>query len=432
MKVGPDGMMGAILAAQGFGLKAMINGPGGCRSRAVNLYRELSSEYFPEEERCCSSKYMSRQSHLPCTYLNSDDMILGSGNKIADGLSSVSEVTDRDIVLIDTLGATIQVTDRDDAVRRSGTSGRVVLANEDLSSMSMAEGYDMTAVEILRHSEIVSGKKGKAAVIGYTMADASWRFGMRNIRELFSLCGIDDVMFIGCDPDGPPIGRIGECSFAVTIHPELTSGLSKELSKMGIKTIVPKCGSPIGYDSMRSFVKEISEMAGTSPDRALSAIDTDELTVKRVLMNSDKDIRGLRGQLMAVEGLQSDIYPLMTWMYDLFSLVPGSVRRMFSDSSVYDSKIDSFLEGIGCVGCIDADIDPTETAAVFMDGLSAELYAMDHPQTSCVGISMPYAKKAELVDRSLVGIGGARTILDTLINGIGRFSCGQPTMADFR
>ena len=183
---------------------------------------------------------------------------------------------------------------------------------------------------------------------------------------------------------------------------------------------------------MRSFVKMISEKAGTSPDRALARIDEEEDSVKKVLINSDKDIRVLRGQPMTVEGIPSDILPLMRWIYDMFLLVPTSVRNRFCSSSPYQRDIDSFLEGIGCGNAYSEGTDPLSTYAVFSDGLSSELYKLEHPMASCIAISMPYAKKVELVDRSLVGLGGARNILDTLANGIGRFSCGQPTMADFR
>ena len=432
MRVEPDGLIGAVLAAQGSGLKAMINGPGGCRSRAVNLYRELSMEYVKEEDNCCASKYMSRQSMLPCTYLNSDDMILGSGNKITDGLSSVSKVTDRDIVLIDTLGATIQVTDRALSVSRSGAEDRVLLADEDLSSMSMAEGYDLTLREILRRKNGGSERKGSVVVLGYTVADSSWMFGKRNITELLALCDVHDIVFLGCDGDPSAAEAAKGCSFAVSIHPEMTVLTSQELEKHGIRTLNPKCGSPIGYDSIRSFVTEISEMAGTSPDGVLKRIDEEENSVKRILMNSDKDIRVLRGQLMTVEGIPSDILPLMEWMYDLFLLVPGSVRNRFCSDSIYQKDIDAFLGEIGCSDAYSNDTDVLGTTAMFADGLSSELYKIDHPMASCVPISMPYAKKVELVDRSLVGLGGARNILDTLANSIGRFSCGQPTMADFR
>ena len=369
---------------------------------------------------------------LPCTYLNSDDMILGSGNKITDGLSSVSTVTDRDIVLIDTLGATIQVTDRDLAVSRAGADGRVLLADEDLSSVSMAEGYDMTLREILRRKDGWNGGKGPVAILGYTMADSSWMFGKKNITELLALCDVHDAVFLGCDGDPAATEAAKGCSFAISLHPEMTALTSQELKYHGIDTLIPECGSPIGYDSMRSFVTEVSEMAGTSPDRAVSAINREENAVKRILINNDKDVRVLRGQLMTVEGIPSDILPLMEWLYDLFLLVPGSVRNRFCSESPYQDRIDTFLEGIGCGNAYSDVTDELYTFALFCDGLSAELYKEDHPTASCVPISMPYAKKAELVDRSLVGFGGARNILDTLINGIGRFSCGQPTMADFR
>ncbi len=428
-----DGFLGAVLASQGCGMKALINGPGGCRSRTVNLYRELSIEYGGEERDCCRSKYMSRQSSIPCTYLNSDDMILGSGNKIADGLSSVSSTTSKDVVLIDTLGASIQVTDREEAVRRSGTEGRTVLSDEDLSGMSMAEGYDDTVRRILEHTGLEDGeRKGSVAVLGYGLADSSWRHGMRNISELLALLGVTDVTFVGCDSDPSSLRRAGSCSVSVSVHPEMSAATSSMLSGKGVDEVVLSAGSPIGYGSMRSFVTEMSGSLGLSPDRALGAIDAEERYVKKVLNNCDKDVRGLRGRPMTVETIPSDACPLMEWMYDMFSMVPGSYRPRFCTSSPYDGRIDSFLEGVGCAGARTSPTDPMSTYAFFSDGLTARLYKNDHPVISCVEVCMPFSRKTELTDRSLVGLGGARYLVDSLINDIGRFSCGQPTMADFR
>lgn len=433
MRTEADGFLGAVLAAQGCGMKALVNGPGGCRSRTVNLYRELSIEYNGEEKDCCRSKYMSRQSSIPCTYLNSDDMILGSGNKIADGLSSVSSVAGKDIVLVDTLGASIQVTDREAAVERSGTGGKVVLADEDLSGMSMAEGYDRTVRSVMEHFGISDGeRKGSVAILGYGLADSSWRYGMRNINEMLALLGIDDVVYVGCDSDASVLRSAGECSLSISVHPEMSARTAELLENHGVRNLVPTTGSPIGYDSVRSFLTEVSDSLGLSPDKALKAVDDDERYVKKVLNNCDKDIRGTRGQPFTIETIPSDAFPLMRWLYDMFSLVPGSYKPRFCRDSPYDAKIDSFLEETGCPDARTSAPDPLCTYAYLSDGLSAELYKLEHPMTSCLGVCMPFARKTELVDRSLVGIGGARYILDAFVNGIGRFSCGQPTMADFR
>jgi nitrogenase molybdenum-iron protein alpha/beta subunit len=433
MMTEPDGFLGAVLAAQGCGLKAMINGPGGCRSRTVNLYRELSVEYSGEESGCCRSKYMSRQSNIPCTYLNSDDMILGSGNKISDGLSSVASATDKDIVLIDTLGASVQVTDMEAAVKRSGTEDRVILTDGDLSGLSLAEGFDRTVRSVMERTGLASGeRKNSVAILGYSLADSSWLYGKRNISEILALLGITDVVFVGCGSDKEAIRKAGTCSASISIHPEMSSLTAEYLSDMGVRNITPRVGSPIGYPSIRSFVTQVSDALGLSPDTALHAVDEEERAVKKILNNCDKDIRGFRGQLMTLEAIPSDLLPLMEWMYDMFSLVPGSVRYRFSKTSPYDERITSFLDAVGCSGALGAEADPLATHAVFSDGLSARLYSMEHPHASCVEIGMPYSRKTELTDKSLVGFGGARYLLDSLVNDIGRFSCGQPTMADFR
>ncbi len=434
MKVRPDGLIGAVLAAEGCGLKAMINGPGGCRSRALNLWRELSEEYLGEDPGSCRTEFLSRQSALPCTYLNSDDMVLGSGEKISEGLRSVLAASTGDIMLIDTLASGLQAADEMKSIRDAGAEGKVLLAPPELSSMSAAEGYDASAALIAERyaGDGGEGRRPSLTVLGYTMADSSWHFGMQNLRELLSSMGIGEVHFIGCRSSAGEVPESFRSSAAVEVHPENSALTAEVYRKRGIPAVVPKAGSPIGFDSVRSFLEDVSDATGTSPDAAFKKVQEEEDRCLRVLRNCDKDARAFRGQCCALSGMPSDTLPLMRFLRDWFGLVPCSVRKQYCGPSVYDGEVSAFLKECGAEEAADARPDPFATAVFMSDGYEAEEYRREHSRCSCMGISAPYARKAEFRDSSLVGLGGCRYLLDGIINGRGEFSCGQPTMADFR
>ena len=107
----PDGTLGAVLASESLGLTdTLVNGAGGCRSRTQIMLRDLMSTYKEEDTRCCGSRFFSRQSRLPCTYINGDDIVFGTGCKVSEGISSVSSITGKPTSVVETLGAFMSLT----------------------------------------------------------------------------------------------------------------------------------------------------------------------------------------------------------------------------------------------------------------------------------------------------------------------------------
>ena len=182
-----DGVLGSTMAVEGTkGYSALINGPGGCRSRLQNLLREQMHYYEKENEQICGSCFMSRQSRAPCTFLSPDDMIMGSGEKITEGLDSVLKYMSDNVVLVETMGASLQVVDREASVEKSCNPARVVLSDQDLSSMSFAEGFDDTMLKILEHISPEKAEKQPltANILGYGVFDSGWEDGKKDIVEL--------------------------------------------------------------------------------------------------------------------------------------------------------------------------------------------------------------------------------------------------------
>ncbi len=422
----PDGLLGAVIASESLGLtETMINGAGGCRSRTQIMLHELDQTYRGEKTGCCRSKYYSRQSGIPCTYLNGNDVIFGATDKISDGITSASEATGRRVVLLDTLGASLICTDLEG--RLNGRAEPIHM-REDLSSMDLHTGYDLTMTKILDSMEIGGGEDRSVNILGYCIMDPGWEYGAEELRTLLSLAGIRVNAIIGCKDDPSKIASCGSASLNIMIHPEYCRMTSDYLKKrFGTPSLRLSAGAPVGYDATRSFVKEVADAMGTDPAPALEYIDRDERRVHGILMNHDRAPSMMHAKGMSMDGDSSTLYPLMKWICEKFGMIPRSIHPTDGE---YLDDIGDYLDSIGFGDAL-AGI-PGRVEAVFTDGITALEGRLSHDQKTYVEIHMPRGHHMDLMGRHLIGTGGCRYILDEMFNNHIRFRCGQPTQMEFR
>jgi len=422
-----DGMLGAVMASESLGLTdTMINGAGGCRSRMQIMMHELIPKYYPENVSCCRSKYFSRQSRLPCTYLNNDDYIFGSAQKVAKGIESVSSVTGKRTVLLDTLGASLICTDY------SGLTGSFdtdpIFIEEDLSSMSVCEGYDAVTDAIISSLNMDSGEKGGVNILGYGIMDLGWEAGADHLCILLEMIGVKVNCVLGCLPNIDAVKELGKASLNILIHPEYCRRTADSLKRrFGTDYLRPSMGAPVGYDSTRSFIKEVAKKLGVDPEPALSYIDKEAGRVHQTLMNFDRLPISLHAKGFVVEGDSSTAYPLMRWMMEAFGMVP---RRIALTDGEYRKEIESYLKETGFNQAFEGIDGSVEV--VFSDGMDALRSRMDPSTTAHVEIRIPRGRAIDLMDRTLIGCPGSRYILDEVFNNIIRFRCGQPTDVIYR
>ncbi len=435
MRFDCDGFLGAVMAAEGTGgFKALINGPGGCRSRTQILVNEQFISIDDNPAGCTNSPFMSKQTRVPCTFLNNNDIVFGTADKISEGIRSVAEATGGNVVLIDTLGASVQVADRESAASRTGFGDHVVMADPDVSSLSFSEGFDDTMRRIVSFidPQKKTGGKKKVNILGYGAFDADWTYGMQSLRNLMNLLGTEVSCFIGLDPESKLVDS-GEADLNIMIHPECSRRTAEwYCDNLGIPCLEPSDGAPIGYESIRSFIDEVSKELDLSPDTALKSLDDDERSMMKVLRNYDKFSGDLRCGGIGFEGMPSDILPVMKWMYNVFSLVPEYIDVRRTNDRREMKGLNRFLAEIDCLDALEVGEPSPDLKVMFTDGLSAQYYKYDHPKMSVIGFEMPFGRISGLMDRSLMCINGCHVILDGVINGIGSFKCGQPTVIDFR
>lgn len=422
MNTEPDGLLGAMIASEALGLtETLVNGAGGCRSRAQIMMHMLDQSYRGEKWSRMGSSCYSRQSRLPCTFLNGDDIVFGSAGKVSESMASARGSDGRKVVLLDTLGASLICTDRW-SVDPCGSDYAVFL-DGDLSGMSFREGFDRTVSAILSSADLEEGDDGTVNLLGYGIMDPGWEYGVDELRSLLSLMGIEVNSMIGCKEDHD-VRRCGTASLNIMIRPEYCSTTADSLRSMcGTPALRLDAGAPVGYDATRSFVMQVAEAMDRDPSLALDMIERDMRRVHGILMENDRVPRGLHGRGMEMEGTSSTVYPLLRWMVGRFGMAP---RRVHATDDGYMKEISGFLSSIGFEESLNAEPSP-DTEVVFCDGIRALEGRLSATTASFVEIGMPRGRTMDLMGRCIVGTGGCRYILDEMFNNATRFRCGQPT-----
>lgn len=421
----PDGLLGAMVGSESLGLTdTMVNGAGGCRSRAQIVLHDLLPDYEPEDPRVVGCGFMSRQSRLPCTYLNNEDIVFGAGGKVSRGLSEVSGLTGRRTLLLDTLGASLLCTD--DGLLSDGDAPVRVCG--DLSSMSFHEGYDAAVAAIMGTVELDSGEDGSVNLLGYGISDPGWEAGAEELASLLGAMGARVNAVLGCRPSPDRLRACGRASLNVMVRPEMCSRTASLLAeRTGADALRPSLGAPVGYEATRSFLREVAEALELDPSPALRIVDEDEGRVRAVLMNYDRMPTGLHARGLAIECESSTAYPLLRWMHERFGMAPRLVR---CPDRAYADDIRAYLGSAGFGDAVDGT--DGEVELVFTDGLSAMRGNLDGRTTGYVEVRMPRGRNMDLMGRCVVGTRGCRYILDEAFNSVRRFRCGQPTEVDMR
>lgn len=423
----PDGFLGAVVASESLGMTdTLIDGAGGCRSRSQIMMHDLIQEYSPEDGSVLGSKFFSRQSRLPCTYLNGEDFIFGTGPKVSAGAESVSRVTGRRVLLVDTLGASLLCTDYSGLT--DGDVPEPVIMDGDLSGMSFCEGYDLAMSSVLSKIDMDEGDSGSVNLLGYSIADPGWEAGAEDLRRLLGLMGVRVGCIPGCMPTGAEVSSMGRASLNVMVRPELCRRTAEMLrDRTGTPFLMLSEGAPIGYRAVASFVREVADTLDADPQPALDHIRAEERRVHSVLMNFDRGPIGLHAKGLAIDAESSTVLPLLKWMVGTFAMVP---RHVVMRDDAYAEEVRSYLDSIGFSDSLDGTGGDVEVT--FCDGLSALEGRLRNVPESFVEVRMPRGRYMDLMGRCVVGTRGCRYILDEMFNGISRFRCGQPTEVDYR
>ncbi len=327
----------------------------------------------------------------------------------------VSSMDDDVIVLVSTPGVSLIGDNCDEVVRRLGLESRVAVLDADLISLPLCTGVDRTLARLIKWAggERKEVRKGTVNLIGMSTTMRDWRSALEDLTQLVEAMGlkVGCTPGVGCSIDDLRESLTSECN--IVICEEYCHETCMMYESMGVPT-VNSGSAPVGPVAIREWIQSIADFFGNDPSPAFAILDK---VLERVSdgMRATKGSESLRGRSLAIEGDASVILPMVEWMHSALALIPIYVRVYDGCSEDQLRRIESFLEGIGCLDALTDEL-PRSVQIMMADGNTAKKMEIAEVCTVGVDIGFPSLYDTDFMAKSPMGTRGILYIMERAIN----------------
>ncbi len=422
MSIEPDGLTGCLLAVESIkDARAILNGPGGCR----NYHSFLSELHYPRTDPRGMTEFMEPffmgQPRLPCTYLDEEDYIQGSIEKMEDIMPIVERKGDSLAVIINSPGAALIGDDLDGAIDRAGFADKMLTLDEPTFSTPASTAYDSTICSIMDWLDPPrSGRiPNSVNILGMSITNKDWRHGVSELQGSLEKMGLTVLSVPGaaCTVEG--LRRSVRASCNVIVSPEYSISTAQMYEeKFGIPWVMSEEGAPVGFSATERWLRTVAEATGTEADEAIASMKSYRDVAASFLTEFQRHSTLPKGVTFAVKADSSVALPLTKWLLEYLGMVPVSVQLNPGGDPTMADSLRSFLDQWGFGEAWNKGLQESRADAVLADGHTARLMKGMRSCRVGVDISLPSLDRFNFIPRTIFGAQGAMYILDEIINGI--------------
>ncbi|MDR1949131.1 MAG: oxidoreductase [Spirochaetaceae bacterium] len=438
--ISPDGFTGALFAIEGIrDACTILNGPTGCKfyhSAISDSQFFRSPTYDPLEY---TEGFYFGQSRIPSTYLDGEDYIFGSGEKLSSILKSVVKKQYRLIAVVNSPGAALIGDDLEDfldrEVRAGGPGAEIpcfALENSGYST-GFGQGYQnalLKALDALLRSpapdappgEPEPGRPEKPAAVnllGLCIYQKYYDQNYQALKRLLGLCGITVIAAPGAGDPAAAITRMGEAALNVVVYPEYGRSIAEKMkARYGIPFLCLEEGPPIGFDAAAAFVNQVCAALGRDGAAAAEAIDGARARAYLYLSRFSSLLGLPKGTLFSVKAEASTAYALTRWLCSYLGMIPAAVSLLPSPDPGFAQKLETFLVDIHYREALEKPAAETPTHILLADGNTIAELKLREQQFCGIEIALPSLGYIDVSPKSLFGEQGALFLLEQILNGL--------------
>lgn len=418
--VTPDSFTGAIIAVEGIVDGAvLLNGPTGCKFYHGAIAENLLPRADTMDPLQYAEEFYFGQPRVPATYLDRDDYIFGSSEKLDKILPGVAAKGHRLIAVLNSPGAALIGDDLERFITAASLPVPCLAIEHTGFSGGFAQGFQATVLRLLeRVAAPVPQKRRVVNLIGLSIMHRHWQGSVDTLRELLALCGItvNTVLCAGCRVS--ELETIARAEANLVLHPEWADQLSRYLEhRFGQPTLAANVGTPLGFLATEQWLCQACAALAVDPAPALERIRAGRRQAHRALSRYNS-LTGLpRGASFAIRADASLTLALTRWLYEYLGMVPVAVETEESLPE-QEAQLRDFLDSIGCGEAWKAKRGQRIPDLVFGgEGYICEYRALGQP-VSGIDIALPARGTVEILPRSLLGHTGALWLLERILNGL--------------
>lgn len=438
--VSPDGITGMIFAMEGIrGCVTLLNGPMGCRFYHSTTSQFLSIHpmlYLPSQggvrvpvDYNHLDNWFFRQQRVPCTYLDGDDYVFGSIEKVRDGLNYLRDnIHFEMLAVVNSPGASL-IGDRLADVIKETLPGRdTVMLESPGFSEGFDRGYEQACLQLLRQicfsdSEIAADSREKGElpavnVLGLSIWNRYFEGDREELAGLFEDCGISVNCFLGADCSCDEIRQIPRAELNVVLDPDRgleTAGYLEE--RFGTPYYV--CDTlPIGFDAVEKMFSDISRILGTDPVRVLEK-SRKARALAWYKINGIYQSCGLpQGALFSIAAECRAVLSYSAFLMEYLGMIPDVLTVTGQMQPSGQRKLRELLEKNHALQALEKPMTKTRAELVFSDANWIGSLMSSGRSFCGIEISLPGMGYTDLVKKSHMGITGALFLTEQVLNGL--------------
>ena len=418
----PDSLTGAILAVEGIrDACVVLNGPTGCKfyHSAISDSQYIRSLSF--DPLGYSEGFYFGQSRVPCTYLDGDDYVYGSGDKLSKILQSVMKKDFRLIAIINSPGAALIGDDLERFLEQEVRGVPCFSLENTGYSGSFGTGYQNAMIKALETIEMRPRKVRERTVnlIGLCIYQKYADNDYRALSRLMATCGIEVVSAPGATDSVERISHLTEAALNVVIYPEYGAEIAKMLeARHGIPHLILEDGPPIGFDATLAFVRRICEALDVDPTPATETIERARARAYLYLARFSSLLGLPKGALFSVKAEASTAYTLTRWLTGYLGMVPAAISILPEAETSFVPRVTEFLDRIDHREALQNPILETPAHLVLADGNTIAGVKLAGQKCCGMEISLPTLGYLDITEKHLLGEQGALFLLEQIINGL--------------
>ena len=427
----PDSFSGIIFALEGISRSAvLLNGPTGCKFYHSSIsdnqmirQKEFDPLNFPE-------KWYFGQPRVPCTYLDNDDYIYGSMDKLEEALEYIRDNFRYEILcLVNSPGAALIGDDLEGISKRIVTNKPVLTLETPGYSSDVCKGYETAALRLIEKLPLVRTLESAGAaaprspdrsvnILGLSLYHRNCTGDALELRRLMGLCGIEVNCTLFADSDLRSIMGIPKAGLNIVIHPEYALETARLLKERFGTPYYICSGPPIGFSATEAFVDGICNELDADNTRFIE--DSERARARAYpFISRVNSLTGLpKGVSFAVEGTYSELYAYTSFLVRYFGMIPECAAVLSPSCDAFRDELHDLYKEFGFEDALERDILDTSAELVFASGNTiAGLKLRKHIFTG-IETALPTLGYVDVIPKTHLGVQGALTIVEQVLNGM--------------
>ncbi len=419
----PDSFSGIVFALEGVSRSiVLINGPSGCKYYHSAVSDNQTLRQYEFDPFNYSEKWYFGQPRVPCTYLDSDDYIYGSTDKLTEALEFLRDNAPFDLLcIVNSPGAALIGDDLRGIAGRIIKEKSVVIIETPDFSRDICTGYETAAAALLDSLPLNSAARSQpntVNILGLSIFHKYFAGDILELRRLLGLCGVTVNCFLCADCDIDTIRRIPEAALNIVIHPEYGMKTARYLKERYGTPFYLCDGPPIGFSATEKLMGGICTALGC--DSSLFRRESERARARAyAYISRVNSLTGLpKGVHFAVEGTYSELYAYTDFLVRYFGMIPEALSVLNEGSDCFQERLQALLNGLALPQALDRDLTETDSELVFASGNTIAKLKLRRHMFSGIEISLPSLGYIDVIPKTHLGLQGALMLTEQVLNGL--------------